>query len=283
MPRPIDLKTTKAKSVLSQRAERLPREQREQILVAYKETDMHRHLKQLFQAVEPNYTIEITHGDEEFGKDLVIVREDSVSLDVVAVIVKRGDVKGKTAGDVDDVAKRTGGVLKGSKKASLDEIRSQIRQAEIHPAEMRSIYARLPVNQVMVILVGLISKNARERLEHEVPNNVSIRDLKWLVDMFTAHHPQVFFEAELITFMRTLDEKLERHHLFSRSQIPLSQCFVDPVVVNHSLPITFDQTLKLSAERRRFKFAQLEELLQPGRRILLYGDPGTGKSSALRK
>jgi len=279
----IGSKVPSVKSDLSQRAERLPREQREQILAAYKETDMHRHLKQLLQAVEPNYTIEITHGDEEFGKDLVIVREDSVSLDVIAVIVKRGDVKGKTAGDVDDVAQRTGGLLKGSKKATLDEIRSQIRQAETHPAEMRRIYARLPVNQVMVVLVGLISKNARERLEHEVPNNVSIRDLRWLVDMFTAHHPQVFFEAELINFMRTLDEKLERHHLFSRSQIPLSQCFVDPVVVNHSMPITFDQTLKLRTERRRFRFSQLEELLKPGRRILLYGDPGTGKSSALRK
>ena len=43
----------------------------------YQETDLHTFLKELFQAMQPDYTVEITHGAQEFGKDLVIVKVDN--------------------------------------------------------------------------------------------------------------------------------------------------------------------------------------------------------------
>ena len=72
-------------------AKALVREQRKKILMSFKEPEIHKHLKELFQAMEPNHTIEITHESSELGKDLVIVKKDKLSEDVIGVIVKVGN------------------------------------------------------------------------------------------------------------------------------------------------------------------------------------------------
>ena len=52
------------------KAKTLNRDQRRQIIMEYPETTLHEFLKELFQAMEPNYVVEITHGPNELGKDL---------------------------------------------------------------------------------------------------------------------------------------------------------------------------------------------------------------------
>ena len=54
---------------LKKQAEVLSRDLRRQIIVDYDETNLHKFLKELFQAMEPDYRVEITHGPQEFGKD----------------------------------------------------------------------------------------------------------------------------------------------------------------------------------------------------------------------
>ncbi|MCJ7498404.1 MAG: hypothetical protein MUO78_09790, partial [candidate division Zixibacteria bacterium] len=71
------------KTEIIQYAKNLSKEERKKILMSFKELELHQHLKELFKAMEPNYTIEITHGAEEFGKDLVIVKEDKISKEVL--------------------------------------------------------------------------------------------------------------------------------------------------------------------------------------------------------
>jgi hypothetical protein len=115
--------------------------------MGYKETDLHTFLKELFQAMQPDYTVEITHGTQEFGKDLVIVKVDNFTKEIIGVVVKRGRINGKTLGDVDDLKSRTKTVLSKGDEKTLGEIRSQIEQALTHPAETKSILADLPVSK----------------------------------------------------------------------------------------------------------------------------------------
>ena len=107
---------------ITREAKSLSKEQRKTILTSFPETDLHTDLKSLFERMEPNYLVEITHGPNELGKDLVILRKDKFSADAVAVIVKQGDIRGKTLGDVDDVKKAAKAALSYRSQKTLDEI-----------------------------------------------------------------------------------------------------------------------------------------------------------------
>ena len=85
------------------RAKAIPKDRRADIIKSIKETDLHNHLKELFGHMQPDYLIENTHGVRERGKDLVIVREDGITREVIGIVVKCGDIAAKTAGDVDEV------------------------------------------------------------------------------------------------------------------------------------------------------------------------------------
>ena len=91
---------------LAVEARQLPKEKRREILAAFTEVELHHHLQALFRAMSPDVWVEVTHGTTEFGKDLVIVRTDPLVSDVIGVVVKCGDIRGKTSGDVDCSASR---------------------------------------------------------------------------------------------------------------------------------------------------------------------------------
>jgi HEAT repeat protein len=74
---------------ISQKARSIPLKVRKDVIRSLKETDMHRNLKKLFEKMETDYHVEITHGPNELGKDLVIVKKDSITTDVIGIIVKR--------------------------------------------------------------------------------------------------------------------------------------------------------------------------------------------------
>ena len=120
---------------LKNQAQSLTSAQRRQIISEYNETELYKPLRELLQAMRPNYTVEITHGPNEFGKDLVMVRIDDLTKDVIAIVVKCGKITGNTRGKV-------------------DEIRSQVEQALLHPVEMKSVYEELPVSKVLVMVAG---------------------------------------------------------------------------------------------------------------------------------
>ena len=146
---------------LQKHAEALHRNQRRKIIMDYKETELHEFLKGLFQTMEPNYTVEITHGPQEFGKDLVIVKFDKFSYDAIGVVVKCGNIKAKTLGDVDDLKKRVDEALLKTAEKRFGEIKSQLQQALAHPAKMKSILEDLPISKVFVVLAGEFSNNAQ--------------------------------------------------------------------------------------------------------------------------
>ena len=105
---------------LIQLAKTLPIEDRKNILISYKETDLHNHIKELLCNMDQNSLVEITHGSEEHGNDLVMVNKDIFRESVIGVVVKSGNIGGRT-------------------KGRIDEIKSQVEQSLAHPVILKTI------------------------------------------------------------------------------------------------------------------------------------------------
>ena len=175
--------------------------------------------------MEPNFTIEITHGPGELGKDLVIVKKDKLSIDVIGAIVKRGNIGAKTLGEVDTLKTQIKNVFSMSMGKKIKEIESQIEQAFANPAEMKTIFRELKIYRVFVVLVGELSNQARTRLTTEINENVEVKDINWLIDNFTDYYPQVFFEGEKIDFLQEKINQLEAKHYLSKKNLSCRTCF----------------------------------------------------------
>ena len=270
---------------LKKRAASLPKALRRKIIMDYRETDLHKFLKELFQAMQSDYTVEITHGTQEFGKDLVIVKVDNFTKEAIGVVVKRGRINGKTLGDVDGLKSRTETVLSKGAEKSLREIGSQIEQALAHPAETKSILEDLPVSKVFVVLAGDFSKNARKRLTNELASEIEIFDIEWLIDKFTAFYPQIFFEGQVADFLQKKTCELEENHRRGESGKNLSEYFVDPLIRPLSTPLEFDEkSMRAVWKKRKFPFLHLREISSKHqKKLILLGDPGTGKTGAMTK
>lgn len=268
---------------LVKHAEALTQDQRKEILMEIPENDLHYDLKELFVAMEPGYTVEVTQGPKELGKDLVLVRKDALTTDVIAVVVKRGNMKGKTLGEVDDVLGRVEVALSTKNDRKRREIESQIRQSFSHPAEVTDFFNTLPVDKVIVIVAGEISKEARARLEKEIHGRVEVHGISWLVRHFTQYYPHVFFEGKVTDLIQRKIQELETRHRVIRSNRILSDSFVEPVVRATDISIDLGDELRAAISRKEMPFSKLKGVLSGNKRMILIGDPGTGKSAALAK
>lgn len=271
-------------ATLALEARQLPKEKRREILAAFPEVELHHHLAALFRAMSPDAWVEVTHGATEFGKDLVIVRTDPLVSDVIGVVVKCGDIRGRTSGDVDSLRADVEGVLTAKGERITQEVLSQIRQATTYDAVLKSHIQELKVSSVMVVLAGEFSGNARKRIEGEVGPLAGVRDMPWLVDNFTDYYPQVFFEAQALDYLYQVVETLDKDSFHAKSGKTLTECYVDPVLVPMDAELSFDDATNLAkVKRRRLSFAQLAAGLTPRKRILIVGDPGSGKSKIVAK
>jgi len=272
------------KNEIIQLAKMLSKEKRKKILMSFKEAELHQYLKELFESMEPDYTIEITHEPSELGKDLVIVKRDRIGIDVIGIVVKTGDIRAKTAGKVDEVKTHVKKIFSYATEAKIKDIESQVQQAFKHPAEMKTIFKELPISKVFIVLSGELSKQARKRLEKELTEIIEIKDINWLIDNFTNYYPQIFFEGRVIDFLEEKIKQFEKKHWLSKKEINLSDYFVEPRVAIIDVPIEFnEENFALIIEKRRVPFSKLKSVLTQTKQIILVGDPGVGKSGALAK
>ena len=84
------------RSRLVQQARTLTKAARKEILQSYPEPELHVHLHSLLSRMATSATIEVTHGSQEFGKDLVMVRNDAFGQTVIGIVVERGDIRAQT-------------------------------------------------------------------------------------------------------------------------------------------------------------------------------------------
>ncbi len=265
-------------------ARALPFNERGRILREIPEVEFHGYLASVLRTMQPAAIVEVTHGPEERGKDVVVLNSDALQDHVYAFVVKRGDMRAKTAGDVDELLEEIEASHARRPTRVTREILSQIRQAAAHPAELKATLRALRVDKVFVVLVGEISLSVRERLLKEVQPLAEIWALGEIVEKFTAHYPQVFFDGGAIDFLDQRIAQLENDSLLSKKGRTLTECFVEPFVSPINRGARFDDTqYALHLASSRSKLSTFYQKVESGGRFLLLGDPGSGKSKALAK
>ncbi len=265
---------------LVQYAKALTYETRLSILMAFPEAKLHKHVKALFERMEPSYSTAITYGANEHGKDLVIVKRDNIGIDVTAVVVKCWPITEITAGAVDQLKKEVTDILKAGASKKFQEVESLVGHALEHPAETETIFKDLPVNKIMVIVAGEFSLQARKQLVADAPINLEdVRDIDWLIGKCTEHYPQVFFEQEVIESLHVQIARLEAKHWLGGKRKNLSDYYVEILVAKTGVrerakgrEVSVDKPSHL---------AKLKEIIEEDRRVLLVGDSSSGKSAAL--
>jgi len=267
---------------LVNKAKGIPKDKRLQIIKNKQETDIHFVLEKIFQRMEPDYTVQITHGVDELGKDLVLYRKDELAQTIIGVVVKKGDIKAKTLSDVDIIKDRISFEPKNKK---LAEIISQIRQAGVHPGLVKTSFEKLKINNHKIIIVGDISQQARERMSLEIPEGIGeIHDLEWLIDKSTNYYPEVFFDEHLLNYLSEQIKRLEDKHVLNKKNLLLSDVFVDPIVSDYNISFDFTgENISKLLRKEKYPFNKLEAVLRQNEKILLVGEPGIGKSGCLSK
>lgn len=278
-----DLEKTKqaGKAELIQRARAIAREQRKSILVGLSQKELMLYLGELFKAMEPDYVIETANDHSESVADMVIVKKDSMTKDIVGVVVKRGNIMSKTLEDVNRLISGVNKVFEVRIDRSHPEPTSS---AAFHLTETRAVASRDLVNKVFVVLTGNISNRGTTLLAKNSRGPVDIFDIDWLTENFTQFYPQVFYEGRVTDFIQSKIQELETKSWRNKENMNLSQCYVEPLVRSMDVPLMIDDAkIAAAMTTRRLPFSKLRSVVSSKQKVILVGDPGTGKSAALAK
>jgi hypothetical protein len=105
-------------------ARKMPSKIKVEHLLSLPEVDLYEELKSLFEKMDDKDRVEITAGNDEYGRDLVIEHENPWGKTYIGVVVKKGDAKGK---------------ITGKSAKVVDEIIMQTREALSIPCHLREI------------------------------------------------------------------------------------------------------------------------------------------------
>ncbi len=248
----------------------MPFTNKRDFLLSKPERELHEILKHLFDKAEDKSLAEITCGRDEFGRDLVIKRQDPYGESYVGVIVKKGDESGKITGETDGV---------------VDNIISQGNQAITHPCLLREIsVGSVSINSIFVIFVGRLTDHASQRIERELKiASARLVPIAILIDLLTDNCPDIFFEGDVVRYIQDRIMALETKREFPARSKPLSVSFVDPYVTKMETPLALIDAVMECHYGDKLLFKKLEEIAGSGKKIIIVGEPGTGKSTALAK
>lgn len=260
-----------AKSGLSRRARQFSVEDRIAKLMSFQEEDFHKSLGKLFSEIDKDALVTITHSSKEFGADLVVVRKDAIRESIASVVVSMGHLRGETG-------------------KQIERITSQIKQCIDIPREISTRVEIAQTTEVWLVIVGKTTGNARSRLRYQVKKEykavLTILDIEWLVKKFTDCYPEIFLGGEVLDFIEERLDKLELTTSLSKraEQLNLSEWYVEPYLSTGGIPIDIDEAgNKITIRSHRVQFRKLRSILEREERIIVSGEAGVGKTTALSK
>ena len=251
---------------LTRRAKELSYEERRAIITGIPETNLHKELQALFRRMLPQATVEVTHGPQEAGADLLILDPKPFGDTVYACIVHRGDVSGKSAG-------------------VIDKLKSQLDQCFSSPKLIPSLGNRYNVNEVWIVITGEFSQRGASRLRTELaktkPRLFGIRES---VDYFTDHYPEIYFDSMALTSIQDqLQHVLKLQEEITESTRDLAESFVNPRFSDIEWNYRVEDSFEVTRTSRNLSLSQLTSSIGHSSRIVIAGDPGAGKTTAILK
>jgi hypothetical protein len=259
------------KSALSKRARQISLRDRMVRLMSFEETEFHRCLEKLFSEMDKEAVVIITHGQGEFGGDLIVITKSEFRESVAAVVVCMGHIRGETGG-------------------KIDRIISQVKQCFAIPREIATRVDEANTSEVWLVNVGEISVNARRRIKYQVREEckagLTIHEIEWLTEKFTEYYPEVFLGGEALNFIEERIEVLEMINPLSKraSHLSMSEWYVEPYLQTGRIPIEIDEDgNKITIGSQKVQFHALKSIVEKERRLIVSGDAGVGKTTALSK
>lgn len=256
---------------------KLTERQKKDILKSFKETDMHKELKILFEKMYPDNTnVYNTHGREENGKDIIISKNDPLSgtLDI-AVVVKMDKLSG-TAYD-----------------KSIQEIRNQVEQSFERETYIKDNNRRVKADKVFIFIFGEVSNQAEQNLHTNLisyKGRYEIKNIDDIVKYFTTSFPEVFYGASGLEALNKKYDELEellksKKNIFTENYIEPSLKFYQSNKKELISISKSSDTKKANKEISDSFFGKkktindlLEDCLKEKKMIYIEGDAGSGKS-----
>lgn len=245
----------------------IPAAERKKTIAALGEPEFRAALQVLFGRMLTDADVHLTHGSDERGKDLVIVQSQPYGEHVYALVVKAGKLTADAAGPIDVVI-------------------SQAQMAHDIGAIIPTRIGRANVNEVWIVVSGIMTGGARERVEEQLRGfRPRFFDSDSLDPLFVEHYPEVYFSGQVLTYVDATAAALEHDHLsFAESAVKLSDVFVEPYLLAADMELPGDDyEIEQVLSEQRLLFGRIDETLRRHRRLLIVGEPGVGKSASLRK
>jgi len=236
-----------------------------------REVDFHKSLERLFSEIDASAEVNITHSSTELGADLVVIRKDDFRESISSVVVSMGHLRGETG-------------------AKVERISSQIKQSMDIPRKIGTRVEEVQTTEIWLVIAGEISEGARKRLKFQLKPEykgvLNFMDIDWLIQKFTDKYPEVFFGGETLDFIEERIEQLENITSLSRKVKDnyLSEWYVDPYLSTGGIPIEIDEGgNKITIKSQRVQFNTLRSIAEKETKVIVYGEPGVGKTTALSK
>lgn len=190
----------------------LSTQQKKQILRDFREVDMHKELKVLFDNIfqdkAHNY---ITHGVNEFGRDLIISEIGALKNTNTSVVVKMD----KLSGSATDKA--------------VQEIRMQVDQCFNYDFPVKDAKDKLKTDYVYIIIFGEISTNANTNLDialNQYNGRYEVLGISRMLEMFDEYYPGIFYGASGFESLNKKYDELEEQ--LSLKNKFLKNCYIEP-------------------------------------------------------
>jgi len=251
--------------------------QKKDILKGFKEVDMHKELKILFEKMYPNNTnIYNTHGREENGKDLIISQNDPLSgTHDIAVVVKMD----KLSGNAYD--------------KNIQEIRNQTEQAFLRETYIKENNRRVKADKVFIFIFGEISNQAELNLHtnlNQFSGRYDVKNIDEIVKFFSEAYPEVFYGA---SGLEALTEKYEELEIFLKDKKSIfSENYIEPMLKFYQsdkkelISLSHSSNIKKANKeihdsvfgKRKTINDILDDCARGQKTIYIEGDAGSGKS-----
>lgn len=251
--------------------------QKKDILKAFKETDMHKELKILFEKMYPNNTnVYNTHGREENGKDLIISQNDPLSgTHDIAVVVKMDKLSGSAY------------------DKNIQEIRNQTEQAFLKETYIKENSRRVKADKVFIFIFGEISNQAEQNLHtnlNQFSGRYDVKNIDEITKFFSEVYPEVFYGASGLEALTKKYEELER--FLKEKKSIFSENYIEPMLKFYQSDkkelislSNSSNTKKANQEIRDSLFGKrktiddiLNDCAKGQKTIYIEGDAGSGKS-----
>lgn len=226
--------------------------------------DLHPHLREFFGKINDIQYVEYTHGPDEWGADFILIKKTNITDEIryVGVIVKNKNITQK----------------------DVDEIKRQIKECVTMERPINNGANEVRMNDIWVIANGRITNNAKEKIERTEPMpGVTYIDRKKLAEMMEKHGYESICDDLPVNISACLSKQSNLAERLKNQSIGLGISVIENIFIDQRV-IKIDSLQYTHHRTRRYRHHPIspKSAVEENNTLLLYGEPGSGKSKMLQ-